>query len=400
MHGGQAAAPGPGVWAAQRAGWGGRDVLLGRPFVDLGAGCVKPPRQAPSHSVPPPLPPPLFPLSQAFTRSSQLEPENGEAWNNLAAIHMHLQHWRQAFNALSGAWWCLGRRVYEDGCTCTCPLFGLMPSRQHVALPHSRYIPNPAVPAEAVKHKRDSWQTWENYAQVAARVGQWQTAVRALQQVLVLSEGKRLDLSVLAALVDQVEAASKGEAGGAAAAAEGGEQQQQQQPPSDAAPAADGLASAAAAEPAAAEGSSEMADLASALDALSTGGAPGNLLSDPEAVQRAEQRAQEVLQQSVGNLLKQVAATASGDSAFWEVYARWGMRAACCSSLVGALSCDGMVADCKVVAVLNAWLACTHMHVRAPTCIGACWPLTKCLAHFTPSALGRRKQPAARTCEA
>ena len=40
---------------------------------------------------------------RAFTRSSQLEPENGEAWNNLAAIHMHLKHWKQAYNALSGA---------------------------------------------------------------------------------------------------------------------------------------------------------------------------------------------------------------------------------------------------------------------------------------------------------
>ena len=30
-----------------------------------------------------------------------------------------------------------------------------------------------------MKHKRDSWQTWENYAQVAVRVQQWQTAVRA-----------------------------------------------------------------------------------------------------------------------------------------------------------------------------------------------------------------------------
>ena len=25
---------------------------------------------------------------QAFTRAAQLEPDNGEAWNNIAAIHM------------------------------------------------------------------------------------------------------------------------------------------------------------------------------------------------------------------------------------------------------------------------------------------------------------------------
>jgi len=26
--------------------------------------------------------------TQAFTRTAQLEPDNGEAWNNIAAIHM------------------------------------------------------------------------------------------------------------------------------------------------------------------------------------------------------------------------------------------------------------------------------------------------------------------------
>ncbi len=60
-------------------------------------------------------------LMQGFTRLSQLEPENGEAWNNLAAVHMHMEHWAEALNALG----------------------------------------------HAVRHKRDSWQTWENYARVA-----------------------------------------------------------------------------------------------------------------------------------------------------------------------------------------------------------------------------------------
>ena len=45
----------------------------------------------------------------AFTRCSQLDPDNGESWNNLAAVHMHLEHWPQAFNALTGAGrWALG----------------------------------------------------------------------------------------------------------------------------------------------------------------------------------------------------------------------------------------------------------------------------------------------------
>ncbi|KAL4448097.1 hypothetical protein ABPG75_005316 [Micractinium tetrahymenae] len=223
---------------------------------------------------------------RAFTRSSQLEPENGEAWNNLAAIHMHLKHWPQAYNALS----------------------------------------------EAVKHKRDSWQTWENYAQVSVRCKQWQTAVRALQQVLALSAGQRVDLTVVAALVGQVEAGRSG-------SGSDGNQQQQQQPEeqqqqgSDAAMAAEGAmpgaAAGDAADASAAADSGGLAELAAALGELGVsagpgGGAPeGQAEAQAEAVAKAEARAQEVLEQSVGHLMKGIAASVSGDSAFWELYARY-----------------------------------------------------------------------------
>ncbi len=78
-----------------------------------------------------------MPLLQAFTRCAQQEPDNGEAWNNLAAIHLQLQRPAEAFNALS----------------------------------------------EAVKVKRDSWQTWGNYAQAAAQTGHWLQAARGVLQV-------------------------------------------------------------------------------------------------------------------------------------------------------------------------------------------------------------------------
>ena len=74
---------------------------------------------------------------QAFTRCSQQEPENGEAWNNIAAIHLQLQHAPEAFSALS----------------------------------------------EAVKIKRESWQTWSNYAQAALQTGNNLPAARAVQKV-------------------------------------------------------------------------------------------------------------------------------------------------------------------------------------------------------------------------
>ncbi|KAL4859782.1 Tetratricopeptide repeat protein 27 [Chlorella vulgaris] len=226
---------------------------------------------------------------QAFTRSSQLEPENGEAWNNLAAIHMHMRHWKQAYNALS----------------------------------------------EAVKHKRDSWQTWDNYAQVAVRVQQWQTAVRALQQVLVQSEGQRVDLGVLAALVGQVEA-GRGIGPDSEAAVNAAEQAAARDS-RDAAAAAEADLPADPAVSAAAESSGAgMADLVAALGELngrdeqegatSGGAGDGSATAAAEAadaLQKADARSQAMLEQAVGNLLKQVAATVSGDSAFWEVYARY-----------------------------------------------------------------------------
>jgi hypothetical protein len=177
-----------------------------------------------------------------------------------------------------------------------------------------------------VKHKRDSWQTWENYAQVAVRVGQWQTAVRALQQVLALSAGQRLDLLVVAALVEQVESAR-----GANADSMGGgsSPEAEQQAGSDAALAAEGATPAAATE-----GGGGLADLAAALGELSTSGSADQDGATDEAMARAEARAQQVLGQAVGALLKQVAATVSGDSAFWELYARW-------AGAVPAAACAG-----------------------------------------------------------
>lgn len=201
-----------------------------------------------------------------------------------------------------------------------------------------------------MKHKRDSWQTWENYAQVAARVGQWQAAVRALGQVLALSSGQRLDLATLAALVGQVEAARSG-----AAPPADGQQPAEQQPAeqrgpqqSDAAVAAEGAAPAADPAATGGEAPSGLAELAAALGELSTSGGtgggadPADAAAQAEAVAQAEARAAAVLEQAVGGLLKQVAATASGDSAFWEVYARcagWRLGAAQATWLPACLPC-------------------------------------------------------------
>ena len=187
----------------------------------------------------------------------------------------------------------------------------------------------PAPRAEAVKFRRDSWQTWENYAQVAATIRQWQPAVRALQQVLALSQGQRLDLGVVAALVAHVEQ-GRGVGGndGGGEGAGGG---------SDAALAAEGSSA-----PAEVDGGEAEQALAAALGELSTVAAVGTgggldaaatvaqqqqqqeLHKPPqEEVERADERSRGVLEQAVGGLLKQAAATINGDSEFWGLYARW-----------------------------------------------------------------------------
>nr|XP_024385943.1 tetratricopeptide repeat protein 27 homolog isoform X2 [Physcomitrium patens] len=95
----------------------------------------------------------------AFTRSVQLDPENGESWNNLAALNMVRRRSKEAFSAFK----------------------------------------------EALKYKRNSWQMWENFAQVSVDISNFSQALEALNKVLELSEGKRMDLVTLTKIVEEVE---------------------------------------------------------------------------------------------------------------------------------------------------------------------------------------------------
>ncbi|GMH03114.1 hypothetical protein Nepgr_004953 [Nepenthes gracilis] len=72
-----------------------------------------------------------------FTRAVQLDPENGEAWNNIACLHMIKKKSKEAVIAFK----------------------------------------------EALKFKRNSWQLWENYSHVATDVGNFAQAVDAIQMV-------------------------------------------------------------------------------------------------------------------------------------------------------------------------------------------------------------------------
>ena len=205
---------------------------------------------------------------RALTRSAQMDPENGEAWNNLAAVHIHMEHWREAYAALT----------------------------------------------EAVRQNRNSWHTWDNYAGVAVKVGEWQVAVRAMSQVVGLSQGERLDLEVLGAIISEVERIKMIQPD-TGFVSEGKESENIRTPidPSGAGgiPIEDDGAEEAAA-----------AAMVESLSALGLGETHGQSTLAVDEAAAAERSAENFLK-ITGKLLKQIASTAAGDSAFWAQFARY-----------------------------------------------------------------------------
>ncbi|KAI3702710.1 hypothetical protein L6452_28460 [Arctium lappa] len=95
----------------------------------------------------------------AFTRAVQLDPDNGEAWNNIACLHMTKKRSKEALIAFK----------------------------------------------EALKFKRDSWQMWENYSQVAVDNGNFGLALEATQKVLSITNNKRIDVKFLEKIMVKIE---------------------------------------------------------------------------------------------------------------------------------------------------------------------------------------------------
>ncbi|XP_037467871.1 tetratricopeptide repeat protein 27 homolog isoform X2 [Triticum dicoccoides] len=87
----------------------------------------------------------------AFSRAVQIDPENGEAWNNIACLHM-------------------------------------IRGRSQVSVQSFR---------EAVKFKRNSWQVWENYSKVALDTHNIRLTLEATKMVLNLSFNKRFNVDLL-----------------------------------------------------------------------------------------------------------------------------------------------------------------------------------------------------------
>ncbi|KAL4311721.1 hypothetical protein GQ457_01G008030 [Hibiscus cannabinus] len=94
-----------------------------------------------------------------FTRAVQLDPENGEAWNNIACLHMVKKKNKESFIAFK----------------------------------------------EALKYKRDSWQMWENYSNVAFDVGNTGQALEAIKMVLNMTNNKSINVELLEKIMQYLE---------------------------------------------------------------------------------------------------------------------------------------------------------------------------------------------------
>ncbi|PKA64070.1 putative UDP-N-acetylglucosamine--peptide N-acetylglucosaminyltransferase SPINDLY [Apostasia shenzhenica] len=94
-----------------------------------------------------------------FTRAVQLDPENGEAWNNIACLHMINKKSKPAFIAFK----------------------------------------------EALKFRRNNWQMWENFSHVALDVCNLFQALEATKMVLDLSSNKRVDIELLEKIMTKTE---------------------------------------------------------------------------------------------------------------------------------------------------------------------------------------------------
>ncbi|XVE98988.1 hypothetical protein REPUB_Repub03eG0157200 [Reevesia pubescens] len=94
-----------------------------------------------------------------FTRAVQLDPENGEAWNNIACLHMIKKKSKESFIAFK----------------------------------------------EALKYKRESWQMWENFSHVALDVGNISQALEAIKMVLNMTNYKRIDVELLERIMRYLE---------------------------------------------------------------------------------------------------------------------------------------------------------------------------------------------------
>ncbi|KAK6923332.1 hypothetical protein RJ641_011636 [Dillenia turbinata] len=117
-----------------------------------------------------------------FTRAVQLDPDNGEAWNNIACFSSQL-HWVSVVvGELNFTY--TNKAVSEIFKHC----WHMIKNKSKESFIAFK---------EALKFKRDSWQLWENFSHVAVDVGHLGQALEAIQTVLNKTNNKRVDVELL-----------------------------------------------------------------------------------------------------------------------------------------------------------------------------------------------------------
>ncbi|KAE8661257.1 calcium-dependent protein kinase SK5-like [Hibiscus syriacus] len=103
-----------------------------------------------------------------FTRAVQLDPENGEAWNNIACL-LVWEFREAAFENFEACDWNNALDWLKNPSSCpTCYELIVREIRHMVKKKNKESF---IAFKEALKYKRDSWQMWENYSNVAFDVG-------------------------------------------------------------------------------------------------------------------------------------------------------------------------------------------------------------------------------------
>ncbi|XP_039114038.1 tetratricopeptide repeat protein 27 homolog isoform X1 [Dioscorea cayenensis subsp. rotundata] len=94
-----------------------------------------------------------------FTQTVLFDPENGDAWNNIACLHLKKKKTKEAFVAFK----------------------------------------------EALKFKRNRWELWANYSKVAFDIGNIGQALEAIKKVLELHGNKGIDVELLDKIMEKIE---------------------------------------------------------------------------------------------------------------------------------------------------------------------------------------------------
>ncbi|CAL5417907.1 unnamed protein product [Camellia sinensis] len=133
----------------------------------------------------------------AFTSAVQLDPENGEAWNNIACLMTNNTLPLMIKSRF-------GKKLRKES-------INVLKQHDIEELWHMIKKKNKEAFIafkEALKFKRNSWQLWENFSHVAADVGNFSQALEATKKVLDMTSNKRSDSQFLERMMLEIEGRS------------------------------------------------------------------------------------------------------------------------------------------------------------------------------------------------